>query len=328
MYNPQPSQNSDDDIDQWADPSGVGAEVTAPVNTTDHIPMSMFQKPQKVTLSVSFTASPNQLAENPSKARWKMAPHIQDALKYNAALHNRDKASGDQLLGKLDRVIPLHMKLVSQQNTFPYFIGLEAPNVLMNNTLYESGKCLLRVPPATSTMAVDRDIFQPVNMVTEHMYRNLRMATPDDLAHDVKMIPARGNRPGRAAIATNSLAHQTLQDSLHAGLWQNLHNEMDIDKIFQPGMDQFVEVPESIGKEIVTALKGPLEEAAKGFVNMADFEFRMVRADAHKEWTTPKNIHNAFTSESGTVSGKQLSSDVMQQQHTFSAEIEMHYITF
>jgi hypothetical protein len=220
----------------------------------EHLTRDMFKNVQKKILDIEIVASPAELGQNKSTLKWRLPPALLKQMKHVVAIKNRDIADGEQLAGNLNRCIPLGLKIIQQQNTFPFAMGIRAPGVMMDDTLHANGSCLWRVPGLTNTMMVGEQAFSPVNIVNKYAYNNYRMCTVEDLAHDVTFPEGRAAK-GRASVNVNSLAYQTLVQSLTDGVWQEQVGELDLDRIFEPGRNLTVEVTDKIGRDIVNFLK-------------------------------------------------------------------------
>jgi len=295
-------------------------------DVSDHLTASMFKKTQKIILDIDVVASPAELAMNGTLATWRLPPQLLNALKYNTALTDRHTATGEQLAGNLSRCIPLGFKVIQQQNLFPYAMGIKAPGVMLDQNLHANGACLWRVPGQTATMLVGQDAFSPANIVNRYAYNNYRFCTVEDLASDVT-FPAGRSAKGRAQVSVNSLAYQTLVQSLQDGHWADQINDINVDQIFEPGRNLTVEVTERIGNDIVKFLKPQVEAAANSFVDLQDLRFDVVRADAHKDFASAKSLIGEVVS-TGVLKGDAMKATQLQTRVPFHIKAEFTFVLF
>lgn len=297
-----------------------------PDDVGDHLRHDMFKKTQTAIFDIDIVASPAELAENQGQNIWRLAPHLHSKLKYNTAIRQRDQAVGEQLAGNLNRCIPLQLKILQQTNSFPYFMGIRMPGIMMDKTLHSNGACVWRVPPETGTMMVGEAAFDPVNIVNRYAYDNYRMCTIEDLQHDVTFTRGR-NTPARSTIAVNSLAYETLKQSLQDGNWAEQLHDVNVEQIFNPGRNQTVEVTEKIGKDILNFLTPQVQEAADSFVNLEDMKFEIVRAEQYTDFKSPKNLIGEIVSN-GPVDGKKINSTKLQTRCVFAIKAELTFVLF
>jgi len=303
----------------------VGDEPALELDNTEHLSRDVFSKAQSAIIDIDITATPAEMAQGLGTVNvWKLAPQLSREFKQNLATKNRNMASDDQLAGNLNRCIPLHLEVLQQQNTFPYFVGIKIPG-MMDKTLYKSGSCVHRVPPATQTMMVKEAVFEPVNHVTQYMYANYRLCTLEDLKDAIRFVPGTKTAPPHAAIAVNSLAYKSLCDNLAEGHWQDQHGLFEMEDVFEPGRNHSVQVTEVIGKQLHEQLHPLVSEAAESFINLEDFNVEIVRADEHQAFNSPKGIHGEIKSDKF---GSKLVSDKLQSKCTFHVKARLDYILF
>lgn len=328
--------SSDDElmVQQQAFPVGSLASSSAIGNeqqeladdVNEHLNAEMFKKTQKKIIDIDIVASPAELAGNTGINVWRLPPHLLNQLKYNTALKNRDTAGGEHLAGNLNRCIPLGLRIIQQQNQFPFAVGVRAPGVMMDENLHGHGACLWRVPGQTSTMMVGESAFSPVNVVNRYAYDNYRMCTVEDLMHDVTFPEGRAAK-GRASITVNSLAYQTLVQSLQAGNWQDQLHDINVNQVLNPERNLTVEVTDRIGRDIVNFLKPQVEAAADSFVSLEDLRFEIVRADSQKSYDSAKNLIGEIVANNA-VDGKKLKSEQLQTRYSFHIKAEFSFVLF
>jgi len=306
----------------------VPVETEVADDVGEHLKTTDFRNVQTKLIDIDLVATPAELAQNGALATWRLPPQLLNQLKYNKAMTDRHTASGEHLAGNLNRCIPLSLKILQQQNTFPFAIGISAPGIMMDDNLHAHGSCLWRVPGQTPTMLVgQQQVFQPVNIVNRYAYNNYRMCTVEDLKQDVT-FPAGRTAKGRSAIAVNSLAYQTLVQSLENGTWQDQLQDINVDSIFEPGRNATVEVTEKMGRDIVKFLEPQVEQAANSFVDLQSFGFEVVRADSQRDFSSAKNLIGEIVSSTGTTDNKKMKSDQLQTRSTFSIKAEFSFVLF
>ncbi|MBX9636955.1 MAG: hypothetical protein K2Q45_05330 [Nitrosomonas sp.] len=317
--------NSDSE-QQMVEPMGVD------LSEHQHLTPNMFSKPQKIDVDIDITASPAELAAMKSASVWKLMPHLGKDFKQNLATKDRHLASDDQLAGNLNRCIPLNLEIVQQKNSFPFFMGIRIPG-MMDRNLHRHGKCVYRVAPDTHTMMVGRSAFEPTNIINEWAYNNYKMCTLEDLDNDVTFVKGTKSSPPYAQVNVNSVAYAMLKQNLEAGSWNNVqwtpaeHDLIDLDHIFEPKRSQKVQVPERMGREIVKDLRSVIEETAKGFINVEDFNVEIVRADGYKAFDKKEGIHGELIG-SDIVDAPVTANSVMQTRQTFHLKCELTYVLF
>lgn len=301
----------------------------ADIELSQHLTRDMFARPQTVRIDFDLVASPAELAQSPGKATWKLLPHLLKQLKQNLALKNRHMPSDAELAGNLHRCIPLHLEIVQQKNDLPFFMGIEMPG-MMNTNLHKHGQCVWRVPPDTPTMLVGKPAFEPVNVVNQFQYNNLRRVTDEDLYHAVQLHPAKGKTPAHAMVLVGSLAYKMIEDNLVAGNWAEELEHFDVDTFFNPPRGQLrVQVSEKMGKQVIESLETPLKEARESFVDLNDFVVSFVRADGVDSFESPKNINGELigTSQKG-VNTKVLNTTRLQKRGTFHIKADFTFLLF
>lgn len=263
-----------------------------------HLTKDMFSKAQTITLCMDIQGSPEQLEAGQVSKFWRIKPHNTQEFKQIMTLRNRDKATGEERAGNLNRCIPLHLEIVRENNSFPYYMGMKIPG-MVPKVLHKNGRTHWRTPPNTSTHMVERAAFEPSNVITKYMYENWRMCSLEDLVDDVTHVANKGY----STIAVDSLAYDVLVDSLSnetnphsedGGHWCQYNLSVDDVADLYDARDrrkQIVTVPTQIAKDIETALKDPLKEIADSFVNLEDLVVEFERADGVHAFNSPKNLH-------------------------------------
>jgi hypothetical protein len=267
-----------------------------------HLTKDMFSKAQTVTLCMDIQGSPEQLEGGRVSKFWRIKPHDTQEFKQIMTLRNRDKATGEERAGNLNRCIPLHLEIVRENNSYPYYMGMKFPG-MVPKVLHKSGRTHWRTPPNTSTHMVERAVFEPSNVITKHMYENWRMCSLESLVDDITHVPGNKNKVGYSTIAVDSLAYDVLVSNLgnacdpnaeDGGHWcQYDLSEDDVDDLYSASnrRKKIVTVPTEIAKEIEVALKDPLEEIAKSFVNLEDLVVEFERADGVHAFNSTRNLH-------------------------------------
>lgn len=305
-------------------PDQAQAEVDQAMQ--EHVKKEMFSKAQSTTLDIDIIASPAELAQTIESNIWKLMPHMNKELKQNMAIKNRDMASGDQLAGNLNRCIPLHLEIIQQKNEFPFAMGIHVTG-MMDTTLHRHGQCVWRVPPNTQTMKVNEAAFEPKSKINAYMYSNYKMCTLEDLATDVKLIGKTAKNAGHCNVLVGSLAYETLVDHLSRGVWEDQHEQLNLEHIFEPGRSPSVMITEKMGTELVNLLKEPIEEVANSFINLENFHIQVVRADGVNDFASPKNLIGELVG-SDKVSGSKLNTDKLQKRYCFHIKAKLDYILF
>lgn len=303
--------------------------LAADIDAQQHLTADMFTKPQSIIIDFDLVASPAELAQSPSKATWKLLPHLSKSLKQNMAMRNRHLASEAELAGNLHRCVPLHLKILQQKNDMPFFMGIQVPG-MMDTNMHKHGQCVWRVPPDTPTMLVGVAAFEPVNIINQYQYANYRACTEDDLQHAVTLNPRKGNTPGHALVLVGSLPYKIIEENLVAGRWQEELDQFDVDQFFNPGRSQLrVQVTEKMGRQVVEMLEAPIKEARESMINLNDFVVSFVRADGVDSFESPKNINGELigTTAKG-VSSKKIIADRLQRRCTFHIKAELTYLLF
>lgn len=331
------------DADHHSDYEGVGDDVQQqqqqqlvdPNTFTQHVSPSLFKNDvTRVKLQIDLTASPAELAACPSKAIWRMKPHLTKAFKVNTALRNRDMAGEKELLGNLNRAIILGVDVHGHHSNFPYPMGISIPGVSLDTLYHGSGSSLWSVPPGASAYFERKTAYEPVHVVNQWMYRNYSKCSLEDLQDSIQPIKTRRNNtePKRYAIAIGSLAHNTLQNVLshpvHSRRWAADFNKIDIQAIMEPmPQAEMVEVTETIANDLRNELYEPIKEVADSFINLDDLNVHWKRTDDHVQWDTPKGIVGAVVGKNN-VNPDTLNSEIMQRVAHCSIMCEVSLITF
>lgn len=293
-----------------------------------HVAPNMFAQYQSIPIDIEIVASPVELARNPDKCIWKMQQHLGRHFKQNLAVSNRMQAGAEDLAGNLDRMLPLGFDVEMQGNTFPFAMGVDIPGMMKNN-IHRDGVCTYRLPPGLQPVPCQKSIFDAENKVSRHMYENYRLCTKEDLDNDIEFKKARGEMDAHARIAVGSLAYEALTDNLKKGHWNDQRlTRQQVYNIFQPN-DYTVQVTEKMGEDIRNLLEPEVERVAKSFLNLADFNIKIHRADGEKSFTSPKKIAGAINQMAGgKTTTTKLNMDALQRNCTFYIKGMLHYLLF
>jgi hypothetical protein len=300
--------------------------LASDISVQEHLKPKNFVKAQEALIDIDITSTPTKLAQTIGSNVWSILPSLTKELKQNMALKNRHLATGDDLAGNLNRCIPLHLEVLQQKNTFPYFMGIRIPG-MMNATLSKDGQYVHRVPPDTPTMMVKENVFVPQNVVNQYMYKNYQLCTLEELASDITFVPKTSKKPGTAHVQVGSLAYETLLDNLANGAWQEELPHIEVEDIFEPGRNHTVQITEKMGRQLYSKLEGPLKEAAESFIDLNDFNAEIVRADGYEAFDSPKGIHGAIIG-SEIVPSKKLQQTRMMTEACFHIKARLTYILF
>lgn len=300
----------------------VGSEL----DNDQHLTKDMFTQVQRTLMDIDVTASLAELEQNPSLATWKLMPHLSKEFKQNLALKNRHLATGEELAGNLNRCIPLHLEILQQKNSFPVAMGIHVPG-MMDKNLYKHGQCVYRVPPDTQTMLVGQNVFEPTNKITQWMYDNYRMCTVEDLETDIKHFAKTAKVPAHATIAVGSLAHEALKENLAAGKWQSELEHIDVEEIFDPKMRHTVQVTPIMAKQIAGLLEPMIKETADSFINLEDFNVKIVRADGQANFAAPQGIHGELIGSNVTNAPK-IVTDKLQTRYNVTIKAALYHVNF
>lgn len=305
----------------------VGDEMI--VDPLQHLTPDMFTKPQTTLIDFDLVASPAELALSPSKATWKLAPHLSKLLKQNLAMRNRHMAGEDDLAGNLHRCVPLGLRIIQQKNDFNFFMGMHVPG-MMDVNIHKDGQAVWRVPPNTPTMKVKEQAFQPANIVNQFIYANFRSCTPEDLDHALQLQPARGKTPAHAMVLVDSLPHQLIKDNLLAGKWGEELAAFNVNSVLAPPQGQLrVQVTERMGKQIKELLEPEMKAAQEAFVNLNDFVVTFKRADGVDSFSSPKNMNGLLIgSNMKAIDTDVINTTQLQRVCTFHIKAELSYLLF
>jgi len=313
--------------DYYSDNDSMYSEEEAMVGVPEHVSKDMFTHVQSVPIDIEVTASPEDLERNPELCIWKMQSQLTKHFKQNLATHNRMNARSEDLRGNLDRILPLGFDVEMQANTFPYAMGMDIPGMMRSN-VHRTGVCTYRLPPHLSASATSKSIFDPENKVGRHAYENYKLCTLEDLQHDIEFKAGRHQQDDHALVTVGSLAYDTLVKSIKNGAWRDEMTRQEIEHIFNPSTYS-VEVPHAVGNDIKEFLLPDVEQTAKSFINIADFNIRIHRADGEKSFISPKKIAGAINQTAGGKNtSTKINMDALQRNCTFYIKGLMHYVTF
>lgn len=309
---------------------GADGSLASDIDAQQHLTPDMFVKAQEMVFDIEVVASPAQMEQTPSLRTWKLAPQMLHHLKQNLATTNRDRATEAQLAGNLQRCIPLHMEVLEKMNTFPYAMGIEIPG-MMNKNLHRHGACVVRLPAGVqfTALGTPQAVFEPTNNVSAYMYDNYKLCTVEDLANDITFVKGTKNTKGHAMVSVNSLAYDSLVDNLkNPRNWRNQRHLINRSLIDEPDETvAAVQVTEAMGRDLHELLRGPIEEAAASFTNLADFNVKFVRADDQSSFVDGRTIAGELMADT-TISAPVMRSEIMQRASTFYIKAKMVYILF
>jgi hypothetical protein len=316
--------NSDDESVPAA---AVGAEVD--MSELEHVPRSLFKKIQHKILDIEMTGTPNKLGG--TTFTWRMAPHLARELKQNLAKVSRNMAGDEHLAGDLRKCIPLAMTVIQHTNSFPYAVGIKIKG-MMDTNMHANGTCVWRVPANTRAMPVSVNVFEPATPINQYMYEKQRLCSLEDLAEDVRYVPASTKRgkdplPEHYMVKVDSFAYDYMADELERGVWEDQYDiaHFDVDHVLNPGRNRMVMVTKQIGDDIIGAIKPQIVEASAGFINLDDMNVEIVRADGHEHFATPKGIAGMIIGD-GITEPRKVQSDLMNTVCTYSVKVDFAYI--
>lgn len=278
-----------------------------------------FKRPMKVRLHMAVVGSPHEMQTNPTRAVWKIPTHLTRALKDNLAVHDRHLAREEDLVGALNRVVPLGIRVFNHQNSFPYAIGVRIPG-MMDRTLTGHDQYVYVVGPHQQPPGHPVDVFDPSNIFNEWQYANTQLCSPEDLARDLVHT-----EKGRTKIAVNSFPHARLQERLKAREFSREElASVNISHVMDPGHDQEIEVPRAIGEAIESEIKPYVEEATRGMLDANKWHMTVHRADGHANWATPHDLVGTLVT-SKTAKASKVESDLLHRVARFSIDAELMY---
>lgn len=296
------------------------SDLATDIKNQRHLTAADFKGVQQIHVQIDFKGAPVEFAKM-KKALWEMRPHIGEMMKINTAMIDRDLAPPEMRKGFLDRIIPLHFQVVQQQNTFPYYVGLTIPG-LMPTVSHAHGNHLWRIPPDTPTQAVGEkhgSVFQPVNLITQGLYKGYQNCTAEDIQSDIKILKDKEGQE-YALVATDSFAHDKLKDELDAGRWETEDAALDFDNIYEPGHNQRdVQVTAKIGKELKQMLGKDVERMLKSCMNVETTVGYLERADGVKDMENTTGYH-------GEIIGNELVGNVSSVRANTVSSAHVHAI--
>lgn len=297
------------------------------VAVEEHVTPDMFSHVQKIPIDIEVTASAIDLERNPQLCIWKMQQQLTKHFKQNLATVDRMNAGEDELRGNVDRILPLGFDIEMQANTFPFAMGADIPG-LMRNNIHRDGVCTYRLPPLLAAESCSKSIFDAENIVSADAYENYRLCTLEELQNDIEFKPKRQNADAHARVAVGSLAYKSLVKNLNEGHWRGELSRQQVDSIFNP--DAFtVHVTEKMGNDIKNQLQPHIEQIAKSFIDISNFNIKIHRADGEKSFTSPKKIAGAINQTAGGKNtSTKMNMDALGRNCTYYVKGVLSFVTF
>ena len=325
---PQPQQqeysSSDEEI---ADAIGSEDQMD-PKQQEEHI-LTMYKpmrtedmkRPQSIRVHMEIVGSPHELETNAAHALWQIDRSLHDQFRENFAIHHRDQAKGEDLAGSPNRIIPLGLRIFSHQNTFPFAVGIRIPGILDKHLAKKEGFAWV-VGAKPQALGQPMDVFDPKHIVNKYQYENSIICSSADLDRDLVHTDK-----GRTKIAVGSFPHARLMEHIHnRSFTREEMTAMNASHIMNPGQDQDVEVPRSVGEMLENEIRPFVEDSSKGMVDATNWVASFHRADGQKNWNSPRQLVGTMVTGK-SVNASKINADILHVNAVCSVDAEIFFKT-
>ena len=317
------SSSEEDVAEQIGDEAQMDPKQLEEHMMTMYKPMSIsdMKRPQCVYVHMEIVGSPHELEMNPSLAKWQIHQAHHDQFKDNLAIHDRHLAKGDELIGSANRIIPIGLRVYNHQNTYPFSVGLRIPGI-MDKYLSKAEKYAWVVGSNQAPPSEPMDIFDPTHIVNKYQYENAMVCSSADLDRDLVHM-----NKERSKIAVGSFPHARLVEHINnRSFTREEMAAMDVRQILNPGQNQEVEVPRSVGDKLEGEIRPFVEDAAKGMIDATNWVSTFHRADGQKSWNSHRQLVGSIVTGKA-VNATKVNADLLHVVGTCVVSAAIFFVT-
>jgi hypothetical protein len=280
---------------------------------------------QTKIFNMSINGSLEQLGADQNKATWKMDPAMQNLLRQVVTPHNRTNATDENLAGDIGKTVILHAKILQERNDFPVTIGLNIP-ALVPQVYDKSRRYNWILERNTPTTVINQDIFEPDNVFTKYMYEKLQKLDVESLGQQVRFDVDPTGR--HALVDPNGFVWQVMMNNVYQGNFGEAGNSlMQIDAELRDAPYTFgARVPADIAREVVDAIKEPLQKIEQSFVDMRTLQASFERVDG-QAWNSFNNLIGEAAGMDADSKGY-LKEHALNTQYNASVKLLIQYIVY
>lgn len=302
-----------DDEEYVADESQPMYAAAADQEVQTHIAEERMNGTKKAIFHISTPAGAtlNQLQDtNKHGVRWTIPEELKNKLKHVTTTKNRKNASDEHLEGSINKVLILGAKVVGRGSTCPKKLTLDIDG-MVPSWFHENGISNVVIPANCGDHVLERNIFEPNNMITEHMYMTNEVCNMATLKDDINLNF--NKKSGSAGIRVGGVGMPELERQLlrnpkfatHADaiLAKNEHMFADPQRF----RDHYAIVPVEVAQAVYSTLEGPVKEIEEHYENF-DKWGATFRTASKMDW-------NAFSdiSSKTLIVGNEAHNDYLEQ---------------
>lgn len=301
------------------------APVAGQIDEEGHMQAEELWGVQTRIFDISINASMTELSKTSNKAIWSVGSNMHSDLQNVIASRNRDKATHADREGDLRRCIILNAQVVEQRNDAPVKVGIRI-NHLMNRLITDKGAYNWTIRAHTPTSGVSKvqgHIFEPTNIFTKTMYKDLDRMDLHSLDREIKI----DEKDKEASISTQGIAWHILGKNVDNGMFEDWENEFyRMEASLQQTQARRTFIPYEIAKELKEAMAEPVMQIEKSFVDLSNLQATFFRADGD-----PWNSVTGLVGESaylGEDSQDQERSHNLTKINEIGIKLRMDYILY
>lgn len=282
------------------------AQIAGQIDEDGHLQAEDLYGVQTKIFNITINGSLEQIAGNNKLTTWRLSDDMQKQLKQVISSTNRSKAGDEHLAGDLSKAVLLQATILQERSDFPIPIGVKipglVPQVYTNNSRYN-----WVIDKDTRTNTINQSIFEPDNVFTKYMYEKLQKLDMETLNQQVDFEKDPSGK--FAMVDTNGFVWDVIMRNAAQGKFRGAEDHLfGIDEQVANSQYSFgAKVPMEIARSVYDAIKEPLQNIEKSFVDMRKLCARFERADG-EHW-------NSFGGLIGEAAGLDKDSEGYIKEH-------------
>jgi hypothetical protein len=318
----------DEDYESGSDDGEEGEmverRIAGQIAADGHLQAEDLYGVQTKIFNMSCSGSLEELAANPSKAKWQMSSEMQKLLRQVTSTTNRSKAGEEQLAGNLSKAVLLHCSILEQRNDYPVAIGVNIPGMVPQ--VYDrTSRYNWIIENNTPTTLINQPIFDPDNVFTRYMYEKLQKLDMASLNDQIR-FEKDPNAP-HAHMDPNGFAWQIMMKNVHQGKFQGADDHLlALNDSVQYNSNVLLKVPVAIAREVYEAIKEPLQKIESSFVDLRKLECTFTRVN-NEPWNSISGLIGE-TVGMGHDSQTYMQETNLTAQKSASIKVQIKYIVY
>lgn len=301
------------------------AKVQNTINEPAHLQAAQMYGVQTKIFTPRVQGSLEQLASDPSKATWKLSPELQKLLRQVKTTKNRSKAGEEEFVGDISKAVILECTILQERNDYPVPIAVNIPYMVPQ--VYDSDiRCNWLIEKETPTTNVNRPLFEPDSLFTQHMYDKLEKLDLESLNNEIRF--EKDPKATHALMDPNGFAWKILMKNVYKGNFPGIEHKLieTHEDVARGNGHVFVKVPVEVARDIHAALAEPLKEIEDSFVDMRKLTCTFQRAD-NQHWNSIQGLLGAHATLDED-SKHQMKATNLENEYSASVKLLIKYIVY